>query len=604
MAGNDSYWAAVTQSRLTRRRAVAATGAGILAAGLAACGGGSSSSGGAGSGPESLVAKPVDTSSKAVKGGVFQGVLPQDPNVFDVITGTSADVNHPARAYSRIIKYQTYKYPDKVQPAVAPDAATSWEFSGDGTQVTYKVRPNLKYDPREPTNGRAVTAQDMKFSFDRFMTISTQRSVFSNAVDPSAPVLSTAAPDDRTFVVKLAFPYAPINMLVAAWRYVVVMPVEADGKFDIKTTIRGSGAWRLKEYARSAYYEYTKNPDWYDADKLNLEGKKYAILPDVAANMAQFRSGNLWTYTVPQDEVLATKRAQPELVMQALSDFSAGGAWIRFGWQQGSPFIDERVRQAVSMSLDRDLVIRTFGNVDKYEKEGIEVPMRWHSAIYAGESYWIDPKDEKVYGESAKYFKFNPAEARKLIGAAGHTAPIQTKYHWPSNTYAPPFDKVREVQHGMWQDSGNFKLEQLIYPNYNTDYQPRFVNTPGQWEGIASTQTAARPEVDVLLFEYFKSNSRRAGHVMPDGKPDTVLDDLVTKQRAELDDKKRGALIEDIQRRVSSKMYMMMEPGQALGFTLNWPWLANFGLYRSKEGGSQDQEGQVYWWYDASKRKA
>jgi hypothetical protein len=82
-----------------------------------------------------------------------------------------------------------------------------------------------------------------------------------------------------------------------------------------------------------------------------------------------------------------------------------------------------------------------------------------------------------------------------------------------------------------------------------------------------------------------------------------VLDDLVSKQRAELDDKKRGALIEEIQRRVSSKMYMLMEPGQALGFTLNWPWLANFGLYRSKEGGSQDQEGQVAWWYDASKRK-
>jgi ABC-type transport system substrate-binding protein len=288
MAGNDSYWTAVAQSRLTRRRALQATGAGVLAAGIGACGGGSDDSSKKGGGSASLVAKPVDTSSKAVKGGVFQGQLPQDPNVFDVITGTAADVNHPARAYSRIIKYQSYKFPDKVQPAVAPDAATSWEFSGDGTQITYKLRPNLKFDPREPTNGRLVNAQDVKFSFDRFMTISTQRSVFANSVDPAAPVLSTSAPDDKTFVLKLAFPYAPINMLVAAWRYVVVMPVEADGKFDIKNTIRGSGAWRLKDYARSAYYEYVKNPDWYDADKLNLEGKKYAILPDVAANMAQF----------------------------------------------------------------------------------------------------------------------------------------------------------------------------------------------------------------------------------------------------------------------------------------------------------------------------
>ena len=44
--------------------------------------------------------------------------------------------------------------------------------------------------------------------------------------------------------------------------------------------MRGSGAWRLKDYARSSNYEYVKNPDWYDADKVKLEGKKYAILPE------------------------------------------------------------------------------------------------------------------------------------------------------------------------------------------------------------------------------------------------------------------------------------------------------------------------------------
>ena len=603
MSASDGYWTSLSRSRLSRRRllrAGAALGAGAGAIGLVGCGG----SDDGGGGDANLVARPADTSGKAVRGGVFQGQVNSDPNAFDVITGTAADVPHPARVYSRIIRYQPYKYPDKVQPAAAPDAATSWEFAPDGLQITYKMRPNLKFDPAPPTSGRNVTAQDAKWSFDRFMTVSTQRSIFSNAVSKDAPVLSTAAPDNQTLVVKLAFPYAPINMLVAAWRFVVVMPVEAEDKFDLKTTMRGSGAWRLKDYQRSAYYEYVRNPDWYDADKLHLEGKRYVVSPDVATNVAQFRAGNFWTYAVPQDEVLQTRKAIPQLTMQAQEEFSAGGAWIRFGWMPGSPFFDERVRQAVSMSLDRDLVVDTFGNVDTYAKEGIDVPTRWNSAIYAGESYWIDPKDKKVYGDSARFFEFNPAEARKLLQAAGINPPLETQYHWPSNTYAPPFDRLRQVQHAMWQDSGNFKLEQHIYPNYNTDYQPRFVNTPGQWEGIASTTTAARPELDVLLYEYFKSNNRRAGHVMPDGKPDAKLDDLVEKQRAEVDEKKRAAIVEDIQRYSSSKMYLMMEPGQALGFNLAWPWLQNFGLYRSKSGGSQDQEGQVYWWYDASKKQA
>jgi hypothetical protein len=51
-------------------------------------------------------------------------------------------------------------------------------------------------------------------------------------------------------------------------------------------------------------------------------------------------------------------------------------------------------------------------------------------------------------------------------------------------------------------------------------------------------------------------------------------------------------------------MYFMMEPGQALGFSLTWPWLQNFGLWRSKEGGSADQEGNIYYWYDETKKKA
>ena len=153
-----------------------------------------------------------------------------------------------------------------------------------------------------------------------------------NSVDPAAPVRSTEAPDDKTFVIKLAFPYAPINMLVGAWRYVVVMPVEADGKFDIKND--DARQRRLASQVLPAQRELRlhEEPGLVRRRQGQPRGKKYAILPDVAANMAQFRTGNLWHYPVPQDEVLATKH-DPSLSSSCRrrSDFSAGGAWIRFG---------------------------------------------------------------------------------------------------------------------------------------------------------------------------------------------------------------------------------------------------------------------------------
>ncbi|HLF77905.1 MAG TPA: ABC transporter substrate-binding protein [Dehalococcoidia bacterium] len=601
-----SYWI-TTQPRLTRRRLLrGGAGLGLSAGALAllGCGGDSGDTKEA----SSLASKPADTTSKAVRGGVLQAAINADPAVFDVIGGGAPDVPHPARVYSRIIKYQAYKYPDPVQPVAAPDAAASWETSPDGLQVTYKMRPNLKFDPRPPTNGRAVTAQDVKYSADRFMRISPQRAVLSNALSPDAAITSFEAPDANTLVIKLAYPYAPIHMLIAAWRYIVVMPTESESAYDFRTEMRGSGAWRLKSYQRNVRYEYERNPDWYDADKVKLDGLAFTVIPEQASTLAQFRAGALWSPTIAgtvpsQDDVLQLKADFPALTMVPQEEFSAGGSWIRFGYLPGSPFRDERVRKAASMSLDRDLFIATFGNVEKFEKAGLSVPSRWNSAIYSGESFWLNPKDEKTFGEHAKWYKFDPAEAKKLVSAAGHSGAIETKWHYPVGFFAPPFERKMEVLHAMWQDSGNFKLAVDAVTNYNANYQAPYTNGMNKWEGIASAATAARAEVDVLLHEYVKSEQIRSGH-LDDGKPDTVLDDLVAKQRVETDTKKREVLIQDVQKRVASKMYYMMEPGQALGFNMAWPWLQNLGLWRSKSGGSPDQENYIYYWYDESKKKA
>jgi ABC-type transport system substrate-binding protein len=70
-------------------------------------------------------------------------------------------------AMSRIVRYQVYKYPDRVRSEVIPDAA-SWEISPDGLTYTFKLRPNLKFDPRPPTNGRIMNSADVKWSWEHY----------------------------------------------------------------------------------------------------------------------------------------------------------------------------------------------------------------------------------------------------------------------------------------------------------------------------------------------------------------------------------------------------------------------------------------------------
>ena len=79
--------------------------------------------------------------------------------------------------------------------------------------------------------------------------------------------------------------------------------------------MRGSGAFRLAEYQPSVKFEYRKNPDWYDASKVLIDGIRQTIITEYATGLAQFRAGNLWTFPVRADEILQTKRDLPRLMM-------------------------------------------------------------------------------------------------------------------------------------------------------------------------------------------------------------------------------------------------------------------------------------------------
>jgi len=602
----DTYWSKVNLARLSRRRSLALTGIGAAVAGLmlAGCGGsdrGSTSTKDEGS---SLLTKPEDRTDKAVKGGVYPGSLAVDIQSFDFsVSGTSSDATASSFAHSRLVKFQTYKYPTPVKTVVEADAATSWEISPDGLQYTYKLRPNMKFDSRAPTNGRALNASDVKFSWDRFAKLSSLRNVLANATDPGAPITSVEATDSQTVVIKLAFPYAPLNTMLAYYRYLQILPVEADGKYDVRQDMRGSAAWRLKSYARSQKIEYEKNPDWYDAPKVNFDTLSFPIVTEYATALAQFRTGNIGTYAVKAEDILSAKRDIPALKMMAEEEFSLGGSQLRFSYLPNSPFLDDRVRRAASMLLDRDLVIDAFENLSEFEKAGLHAPVRWNSSIPSGwDDFWIDPKNNaKELGEGASSYQFNAAEAKKLMSAAGHKAALETQFVYPPGQWGSAWEKQAEVIRVMLEEKGDFKLKTVTL-NYPTEFRPKYFQGSDKHEGIAFMDSAPYPDVDGWLWNWYRSGGERSGHLGPDGKPDAKLDDLVAKQRGEADLQKRQAIIKDIQRYAATKMYVIHNPGDAVGFQLAWPWLANWNVYRARTGGAPWQETLYQQWFDASKK--
>ena len=614
------YWTRTLRRRISRRRALSVGAAGTMSAlFLSACGdddsggsstggtagttGSTSSGGGTGASSQptsapSLVSEPVDTTSEATRGGVLN-LIGGEPNSFDFTAGSGAP-NYGVHAYSRLVKYETFKYPEPALAKAAPDAATSWEVSPDGLTFTYKLRQGMKFDPRPPTNGRDMTTEDVVFSWDRFAELSSFRSTMVNAIDPEAPVESVTAPDESTIVAKLAFPYGPFNIYFGYYRYGQIMPVETDGGgFDPRSDARGTGPWRLKSFTPSVGYEYERNPDWYDADRVYLDGLAYSVIPEYSAALAQFEAGRIGRYedVEPQD-ILRTKDSHPEMLLHAGENFLTAAPWIRYSYLPESPFRDERVRQALSMLLDRDLYVSTFGNVDQFSARGLEVPTRWHSAIPCGmEGYWLDPSDENALGPGAKFFKFDPAEAKKLLAAAGHSEAIETTFTYATTSPQEEAAVLKE----MWEQGGDFKLTSNVVDFVN-EFRPNYSQAANQHEGIAFSGASGYPDVDGWLGVYYRDGSPRAGHVDENGQPDPELNRLILAQRSELDEEKRTALVHEFQKYAATKMYMLNSPGSAPPFQLAWPWLGNFGVFRSNQESWQAAEGWTHYWIDESKR--
>src|SRR5207248_8345934 len=210
-------------------------------------------------------------------------------------------------------------------------------------------------------------------------------------------------------------------------------------------------------------------------------------------------------------DVLQTKRDLPALQMQGATDFKRVPYWLRFGYLPDSPFRDDRVRKAVSMTIDRQLYIDTLGNVEEYRKAGLEPPSAWSSCFGAGEVWWLNPKDTKVFGPDAKWFQHDPNEARKLMTAAGFKTTLESKFTLSGSPGDNSNSRPVDILTGMFNDGGIFNFK-INYVDLNAVFRPQYHYNYDRHEGIAIGGGGSDyPDIDGNLQVNFKSGQDRTG---------------------------------------------------------------------------------------------
>jgi peptide/nickel transport system substrate-binding protein len=584
-----SYWTKLSHARLGRRRALIGAGSGAMAGILlAACGGGSDDDGGDST---SLLVKPVDSSKEAKPGGVMKDSRNADIQHWDPhLSGAWWSFAGPA-IYGRLTRLKA-GYLEPASGEVVGDLAESWEISPDRLTLTFKLRPGVKWHQIAPVNGRAFDSSDVMATWTRFSASGANRSNFSNAVNPLAPITSLTAPDSTTIVAKLSFPMVNLTSLFAAHSggNFAILPRETGEGLDIRTKPIGTGPFMVVEHSPSQRFVYAKNPSYYDKAGPYVDGIEYPIISEYAQGLAQLKAGAVYTYPVRGEDALQTKRDVSSLLLYE-GPMGSSGLGVVFGYRNTdkAPFRDERLRQAFSMTWDRDQFIDVQFNVSGLRNEGIPVETSWSTAVQNNyfAAWYLNPQ-AKDFGPNAKYFRKDVAEAKKLVAAAGFDVSTEIVSNVISGTdYGVDYQKHVDILEGFANEAG-FRFSRLAVP-YTTEFIPKIRDAQGNFDGIAwklLTPSTPPDGIEAMNVYFTKGGGPTFQGQDPDGKGtfagDPFIDERVRRARAEVDLKQQYALVHEIQRHVAGKAYMWRAPGGATGVDVAWPVIRNFNTYESE----------------------
>lgn len=245
--------------------------------------------------------------------------------------------------------------------AVVPGAAESWTVSADGLHYAFQLRPH------DWSDGEPVTAEDFVYAFRRmlagettspyaqfFWVIENGRAVTAGELPPEALGVSAPAPD--RLEVRLARPtpyFLGLLMHFAAFP-VPRHAVEAHGEdWTQPGLMPANGAFRLAARVPNDHVLLEKNPRFWDADAVRLDGVRFFGLEDRDAALLRFRAGELDVLRdFPASRTAWLRERMPEVVHTAPY---LGLSFLAVNHQQPA-LQDARVRRALAMAIDRPTI--------------------------------------------------------------------------------------------------------------------------------------------------------------------------------------------------------------------------------------------------------
>ncbi|ARP86465.1 ABC transporter substrate-binding protein [Bordetella genomosp. 9] len=466
--------------------------------------------------------------------------LQEDPDVLD-----------PARARTYVGRIVFTSLCDKlvdIDPKlrIVPQLATSWSWNADNTVLTMKLRDDVVFH-----DGTKFDAAAAKANLDRSRTLQD-----SFRKGELASISKVDAPDANTLVLTLKQPDATLLSQLTDRAGMMLSPAIFNDK-DANAVGRNpvcSGPYKFVERVQNDRIVLEKFDKYYDAKSYNFTKVTFLPIPDTTVRLQNLRSGGLDILERLNPSDAPDVKKDDRLHFSSVAGL--GFQEIVFNQNNGeraknNPFRDERVRQALSLSIDRDAINEVIGG-------GIYEP--------ANQAF---PPASPYHSDKFPVPKRDVAKAKALLKEAGMTQ-VKAELAYGNNTTTAA---IAEMMQAMARESG---IELSLRP---TDYAALLSQMhAGNFE-VALRGWSGRPDPDGNVYPFVTCKG-----ALNDGQYcNAKVDELLNEARKVPDEAKRKVLYEQAEAIIQKEMpdaFLYFQP---------WP----FAMQRKVKGFLPYPDGMI-----------
>jgi peptide/nickel transport system substrate-binding protein len=445
--------------------------------------------------------------------------------------------------------------------AMRGELAEKWEWKQNPLQLIVTLRKGVMF-PEKPgvMASRELVADDVVYTFNRLNSSPKKIAGYFDYVS------SIEAKDKYTVVFHMKeynaewayrFGYGYYSGIIP--REVVEAAPDNAGARDWKK-VNGTGPFMLTDYVAGNSHVYTKNPNYWDKEKIAgteyklpfVDKVTYRIIKDEATVVTAFRTGKLdMLETVRWQNVESLKKSNPQIQWHRY--LAMGGQYLAMRVDT-KPFDDIRVRRALNMAVNKKEI------VDSYYNGNAELFAYPEHPEYVG---YFEPL-ESMPDSVKELFAYNPDKAKKLLAEAGYPNGFTFKVQVCS--CSPEHADLLPLVAGYLEQVGvKMEIEPMEYGAFLSAMTTQ-KNAPGYFMGNGHTNPTTTLRKNFVMGQVW--NPSQYNDPAFAAKMDAVY--------KEPDEDKRKVMIREMTREILDKAPYLWLP-TAYSYTAWWPWVKNYG---------------------------